>query len=241
MSSLVVSDSTRKALTLLALVPVAVLVSRTSIARHVCALVLNNLTSKSPKSRTFAAIDAANACDPREDEGEPKELLYGKRMSEMQGTFKPDANDLVQIACRAQHIERWTSPRTTYPAGKLGYLKWRSDLYVYHGTRAAEIMYVCGYAQSDCARVQYLLSKKGIKAADASDRDVDAQIVEDVACLVFLKYYWKPFMKSEVLSDDKLVAVLQRTWSKMSDDAHAAALDLGLNDDEMRLIKIALS
>jgi hypothetical protein len=39
-------------------------------------------------------FDAANAQDPNQDEGQPKELLYGKRMSNMIGRFAPDAPQL---------------------------------------------------------------------------------------------------------------------------------------------------
>ena len=32
--------------------------------------------------------------------------------------FRPDAPEPLKIAARAQHIERWTVPRTSYPEGE---------------------------------------------------------------------------------------------------------------------------
>src|SRR5258708_38222144 len=80
----------------------------------------------------FAAIDAANALDPNtikvDGRPQPAELAYGRRMSETLARLAPHASEHLRIAARGQHIERWTSPRASYPAGRVGYLKWRKDL-----------------------------------------------------------------------------------------------------------------
>jgi hypothetical protein len=70
-------------------------------------------------------FDAANARDPNREQGEPRELLYGRRMSAMPGRFAPGADEAVRFAVRAQHIERWKTPRSSYPEGRAGYLAWR--------------------------------------------------------------------------------------------------------------------
>ena len=70
--------------------------------------------------RAIALFDAANAQDPNQDEGQPKELLYAKRMTEMIGRFAPDASEVAQLAVRAQHIKRWTVPRSSQPMTKEG-------------------------------------------------------------------------------------------------------------------------
>ena len=78
-------------------------------------------------------FDEANAEDPnfeRVDGAEvPKELIYGQRMSRQLASFAPDAPESVKLAARAQHIRRWEVPRESYPEGRAGYLKWRTDLY----------------------------------------------------------------------------------------------------------------
>ena len=97
-------------------------------------------------SATLAAIDKANAADPNHAaDGTPEALLYGQRMSDELARLVPDASDLLQVAVRGQHIERWTSPRASYPEGREGYLAWRRDLGAFHATRVAEIMEASGY------------------------------------------------------------------------------------------------
>ena len=66
-------------------------------------------------ARAMALFDAVNSQDPNQDEGQPKELLYGQRMSEMLHRYAPDADEAVQLAVRAQHIRRWSVPRSDYP------------------------------------------------------------------------------------------------------------------------------
>ena len=66
-----------------------------------------------------ALIDTANRADPNQVTADgkqwPKELLYSERMSDMLERYKPTADDAMKLAIRAQHIERWKSPRNAYP------------------------------------------------------------------------------------------------------------------------------
>src|SRR5271166_1842328 len=106
----------------------------------------------------IAHIDAANARDPNhvEIEGrpEPAELVYGRRMSETLARMAPDASEPLRIAARGQHIERWTSPRKSYPDGRVGYLSWRNHLKEFHARRVGEIMAAAGYQAGDIGRVR---------------------------------------------------------------------------------------
>jgi hypothetical protein len=170
------------------------------------------------------AIDAANARDPRaiEIDGrrEPAELVYGRRMSEALARLAPDAAEPLRIAARGQHVERWTSPRDRYPAGRIGYLKWRTDLKTFHAERLAVLMTAAGYGEDEVARVGALVRKERLKS------DPDAQMLEDVACLVFLAHYLEAFMAKA--DDDKLADILAKTWRKMSERGRAHALALAL-------------
>ena len=100
----------------------------------------------------IAAIDDANARDPQSVEiggrAIPAELLYGQRMSDALAAIAPNASELLRIAVRGQHIERWTSPRSGYPVGRAGYLKWRNDLKEYH----AQCRGGCSRAKAEAAR-----------------------------------------------------------------------------------------
>lgn len=165
----------------------------------------------------LAAIDAANALDPRVDEGQPEALLYGQRMSAEQERLFPEADDLLRIAARGQHIERWALLRKDYPEGRTGYLTWRRDLGRHHADRVGELMAEAGYDADPIATVKTMLRKEGIK------RDPQVQALEDVACFVFLKWYFAPFAGKH--TPEKLRDIVARTARKMSPEARARALD----------------
>jgi hypothetical protein len=174
----------------------------------------------------IAAIDDANARDPKtvviDGRAVPAELLYGRRMSDALATMAPDASELLKIAVRGQHIERWKSPRASYPAGRAGYLKWRSDLKDFHARRLGEIMAAAGYTPEEEARVGSLVRKEWLRS------DPEAQMLEDVACIVFLAHYLDDFLGKADVDDAKLARILAKTWKKMSAQGHAQAGKLDL-------------
>lgn len=181
-------------------------------------------------------FDEANAGDPNTDvvDGRevPKELLYGQRMSACLDTFATDAPETVKLAARAQHIRRWEVPRASYPEGRAGYLKWRTDLYKRHGEIAGTIMKDVGYDDGTIERVQTLLRKRGLKT------DPEVQLLEDVICLVFLQHYFHDFAKKH--EEEKLISIVQKTWKKMTDEAHAVALDIDYQPEDLAVIQRAL-
>lgn len=181
-------------------------------------------------------FDEANAEDPNTEmvNGQPlpKELVYGQRMSARLSVFAPDAPETVQLAARAQHIRRWEVPRDSYPDGRAGYLKWRTDLYNRHGDIAGAIMKDVGYDDATIERVQTLLRKRGLKT------DADVQLMEDVICLVFLEHYFHDFAQKH--DEDKLIPIVQKTWKKMTTKAHEAALQLDYGPEDLAVIQAAL-
>jgi Domain of unknown function (DUF4202) len=160
----------------------------------------------------IAAIDAANERDPNtiEVDGrrQPAELVYGRRMSATLARMAPAASAALRIAARGQHIERWTSPRQRYPEGRVGYLRWRKELQEFHARRVGEIMAAASYDSEAIARVGALVRKERLKA------DAEAQMLEDVACVVFLEHYLADFLRKT--DQDKLAGILAKTWNKMS-------------------------
>src|SRR5215510_10253708 len=185
----------------------------------------------------IAAIDAANAADPNaievEGQRQPAELVYGRRMSTTLAQMASAPSEPLRIAARGQHIERWRSPRKSYPEGRAGYLKWRKDLKEVHARRLGEIMAAAGYEAGEIARVGALVRKEKLTL------DPEVQLLEDVVCVVFLEHYLAAFMAKTEPS--KMPGILAKTWRKMSDFGHAEALKLDVPPQVMRLLEQGLA
>ena len=199
---------------------------------------MTDLHTQERFENTLARIDQANQQDPNLESVDgvmqPKELIYGQRMSQQLAEFAPDASEVLQIAARAQHIQRWQSPRDSYPKTRAGYLQWRRELGRFHAQQAANIMAEAGYDEDTIARVKALLTKSQLK------QDPEVQTLEDVICLVFIRYYLEEFAASQK-SHEKLISIIQKTWAKMSPRGHEAALALPLNAPLSKLIGEALA
>ena len=195
------------------------------------------MTQDSRLQQVLDAIDAENRQDPHQEQADgqswPKEYLYSLRMSEQLARFAPNASELLQIAARAQHIRRWTVPRTDYPMDRAGYKHWRTDLAKYHGELTAKLMENAGYNEMEQERVKALLLKKQLK------RDDEVQTLEDVICLVFIHYYLEDFATKH--EEEKLVDIIRKTWGKMSEAGHTAALQVPLSAPVQSLVGKALA
>jgi len=170
-----------------------------------------------------ALIDAAHSEDPNQDTADgkewPKELLYSHRMADMLQRYRPDAEDVMKLAIRSQHIQRWKSPRDAYPMDRIGYLKWRKDLYKFHADTAAALLEQAGYDEEAIDRLKVSVAKKKIK------QNADTQLLEDVADLVFIEHYLQAFVdKHPEYDEDKWIDIIQKTWKKMSDQGQEFAL-----------------
>lgn len=195
------------------------------------------MTTKSGRlEQALAAIDRVNAEDPSQElyEGAPvpSGLAYGKRMSAWVQWLRPEASEALQIAARAQHIRRWEIPRSDYPEGRDGYLRWRTHLKRHHAKVTADLLQSLGYEAETIKRVQDLLRKRGIKT------DPETQTLEDAACLVFLENGLARF--AETHESDKVVSILRKAWRKMSPAGQRAALTLDLPSAARDLVADAL-
>lgn len=175
--------------------------------------------------RAIAAFDAANAQDPNREAiagaNRAKELVYAERMTAMQERFAPDASEVVRLAVRSQHIERWKIPRSGYPMDRIGYLQWRKRLYKFHAEFASALLRGAGYDEATIGRVATLLRKEGIKS------DPEMQTLEDIINLVFLESYLAGFVATHGQYDlAKFRDILAKTAKKMSSGGRAAALSL---------------
>ncbi|MBD3787441.1 MAG: DUF4202 domain-containing protein [Sphingomonadales bacterium] len=170
----------------------------------------------SPLTQAVAAIDAANAADPTLEDGTPAALLYGQRMSAELARLVPDAPEVLQIAARGQHVERWLLPRADYPEGRTGYLEWRREQGRRHAERVMAIMRDAGYAEAEIETAGRMLRKEGLK------RDPLVQALEDVICFTFLRHYFAPFAPTR--GPEELLQIVEKTARKMSPEGRARAL-----------------
>lgn len=185
----------------------------------------------------IALIDKANSEDINTYQvagmDYPKELLYSQRMTRKLLQFEPNASKALQIAARAQHICRWKIARDAYPMDRVGYLKWRETLKKMHGDLTADILKQVGYDDQFIDRVKAIILKKLIK------KNEESQTLEDTICLVFLDYYFDEFAAKH--DDEKIIDILKKTWVKMSDKGHEAALKLPFSEKSLALVKQAIS
>jgi hypothetical protein len=170
---------------------------------------------------TLAVIETAMADDPERHEGLPYGVHYARRMSHWLARLVSAPSDSLAIAVHGQHIRRWDIPRIDYPRDKPGYFVWRNRLKDHHADLLAAIMTRTGYDADAIARTRAIVRKERLK------RDPEAQALEDCACLVFLENEFTGFVaRNADYDDDRIVAIVARTWVKMSDAGHALALEL---------------
>lgn len=188
-------------------------------------------------SLIIEAIDTRNSKDPNQiqaDQGPvPAELIYGQRMSDWLCRLYAQPSQALQIAVRAQHIERWQVARSDFPEGRTGYLKWRTYLYSFHAERIGQLMQELDCNSNLTERVQFLVAKKKLF------HDPETGALEDTACLVFLDHYFDDFIKE--FNDTKIISIIQKTWGRMTEIGHMAALQLEKSEDIKELLQRALA
>lgn len=190
-------------------------------------------------NQAIAAFDDLNRQDPTMEvyEGNicPKELLYSERMSDMLRRYAPDASEVLQLAARCQHVQRWKIARDSYPMTKAGYYQWRNALKNFHADIAQQVLADAGYEEATVARVCALV-RKALPSEDA-----EAQILEDVVVLVFLESYLEAFVASHADYDAaKFADILNKTLRKISPQALNAAQSMIKIPSELKQMVVAL-
>lgn len=189
----------------------------------------------SPAEAARRSIDAAHAADPRRTpDGRPAELAYADRLEGWVVRLQPEAEDLLRLAARCQHLERFAVPRAQFPEGRAGYLAWRRSLYGKQASRCAELLRAAGFSETDAGRAAGWVAKEALKS------DPGAQALEDGACLVFLESEIEAFAAQHAdYPREKFVEILRKTWRKMSPRAREFAQALELPVEVAALVKDA--
>jgi len=182
-------------------------------------------------------IDAVHAADPRKSgDGRPAELVYADRVEAWVCRLVPEADALLRLAARCQHLERWAVPRASFPEGRTGYLNWRRSLYQRQAERARELLRQAGFSEAEAGSVATWVAKKGLKTNPGT------QALEDAACLVFLENEISDFAAQHTdYPREKFVDILRKTWRKMSPAAREAALRLDLPGPIRELVEEAVA
>ena len=172
-----------------------------------------------------AAIDAANAADPRSHDSEPLALAQGRRAEEWVVRLDPDASDALRLAARAHHLRRWALPRSDYPEGRAGYLRWRRAQRERHARDLAAILDEAGVDGSVSTRAAQIVAKKGLGS------DPEVQTFEDAVSLTFLETELRPVL--DRLDDDtKAADIVAKTLAKMSAAGREQAAAVAATLDE---------
>lgn len=180
-----------------------------------------------------AALKLINKVLKEDPKGEA--LIYSQQCFEWLKKLNPNFTDTQEMGARCQHFRRWDIPREDFPMDKKGYYQWRIKLYTYQADKAAEVLLNVGYPIEFIEEVKSMIAKKDLR------KNQDTQLIEDVACLVFLEHYIVPFASAKDYSEEKWVKIIQKTWAKMSEKAHKFALEINYPSPILALIKKALA
>ena len=193
-------------------------------------------------SKALKAIDAAHALDPNTTEVDgtsvPYELHYARKCSHYLSLHTPAASPLLTVAVRAQHFRRWEVARDSFPRTKAGYLAWRAHLKKRQAAQVEEICVSCGFSADEAKRVGSLVAKEDLKKGEGKGDD-EAQVLEDVACLVFLDDQFDQFEKEH--DEEKIVGILRKTWAKMGERGRELALQMEMSERARELVGKALA
>lgn len=172
-----------------------------------------------------AAIDAVNANDPRTHETEPLALVQGRKAEQWVARLDPNASVALRLAARAHHLSRWVLPRSEYPDGRAGYLRWRRAQKDRHARDLAAILRDAGAHESVSRRAAEIVAKKGLGSNE------EVQTFEDAVSLSFLETELRQVI-DRLDDDSKVTDIVAKTLSKMSGKGRMQAQRLAASLDD---------
>lgn len=180
--------------------------------------------------KAIELIDAAHREDPVIEDNEKAELLYSNRMLEVLTTVAPDASAELKLAAKVQHMQRWGVPRNTFSIDKKGYYLWRAAVMEHQLSVSTSLLSRAGVSTESIEIVVDALKNKNDKT------NANASVIEDTACLVFIKWYLTEFIGQ--FDKEKAQNILVRTAKKMS--AHGLSLipQLNLHPSVLGVLKL---
>lgn len=180
----------------------------------------------------LAALDAIHAEDPTVIEWRskpmPREAAHAAAVTYWLGELLAESgrqpSPAALMGASAAHLRRWDPPRSSYPEGRVGYLQWRRDARIRHGSLLSAVCssFDVPHGPADDARALVAKDNLGQK----SEVGEDAQVHEDALCLAFFELDAADLIAS--LAPPTLERVLARTRAKMSERAWELGIERGL-------------
>lgn len=117
-----------------------------------------------------------------------------------------------------------------------GYLTWRTKQKTQAASQISELLASMDEppSEADIERISALISKKDLATNE------ETQVLEDVACLVFLDDQLDGFESKPDNDEDKVISILRKTWKKMSPRGREMALQMKHSDRATSLLQKAL-
>ena len=120
-----------------------------------------------------------------------------------------------------------------------GYLTWRAKLKAQAAKQVAELLSSPSITppipEADRDRIAALIRKEDLSS------DEETQVLEDVACLVFLDDQLDDFESKPEIDEEKMIGILRKTWGKMGEKGRELALGMDLSERAKVLIGKALA
>ncbi|EPS36834.1 hypothetical protein H072_9588 [Dactylellina haptotyla CBS 200.50] len=172
--------------------------------------------------RAKEIIDAAHNEDPT-----GQELIYADNVEKyLRILVAPrELNGVEVIAGRCQHLRRFLHPRSTYPEGKAGYLRWRRELYTIQADYSSTLLSPLSLPEAELAEIYNAIAKKDLMVK--AKVHPTTTLLEDAAVLVFLSEEVDVFKKQhEDYDEEKWVGIVWKTWRKLSQKGREEAAKL---------------
>lgn len=179
---------------------------------------INSVHNQDPNSETVDGVEIK------------AELLYSQRMLSILKKVQPNASLELQLAAQCQHISRWSIPRATFPTGKKGYYEWRTAIMKHQLSVTTSVLKQAGINEHSIEIIVDALKNKADKS------NINASIIEDTACLAFIKWYLVSFAGQ--FDPEKAKVILQKTAGKMSERGLKLISEIELSKDVLNVLSL---
>lgn len=179
---------------------------------------INSVHNQDPNSETVDGVEIKS------------ELLYSQRMLSILKKVQHNASLELQLAAQCQHISRWSIPRATFPTGKKGYYEWRTAIMKHQLSVTTSVLKQAGINEHSIEIIVDALKNKADKS------NINASIIEDTACLAFIKWYLVSFAGQ--FDPEKAKVILQKTAGKMSERGLKLISEIELSKDVLNVLSL---